>query len=144
MYLVDTNVVCAGAPRRTQESALNAWIDAHSAELYLSVVTVAEVEDGIAKAHRGAARRKAAELRAWLEAVLHLYGSRILPLDIAIARATGTLSDLARSKGMSPGFADLIIAATAKTHELTVLTRNTRHFTPLEIPTADPFTRLPP
>jgi toxin FitB len=119
-------------------------MDEHSTELYLSAVTVAEIEDGIAKARREQARRKAADLTAWLETLLHLYRNRILAFDVAAARIAGSLSDLARSKGIAPGFADIAIAATARAHELIILTRNTRHFEPLGVPTIDPFERLPP
>jgi predicted nucleic acid-binding protein len=118
-------------------------MDEHSAELYLSAVTVAEIEDGIAKARRERANRKAADLTAWFETILHLYGNRILAFDIAVARMAGALSDLARRKGMAPGFADIVIGATARCHGLTILTQNTRHFEPLGLPTVNPFERLP-
>jgi predicted nucleic acid-binding protein len=118
-------------------------MDEHSAELYLSAVTVAEIEDGIAKARRERANRKAADLTAWFETILHLYGNRILAFDIAVARMAGALSDLARSKGMAPGFADIVIGATARCHGLTILTQNTRHFELLGLPTVNPFERLP-
>ena len=144
MYLVDTNVISAGAPSKSPAVAdLADWMDAHSSVLYLSAVTVAEIEDGIAKARREQAKRKWSDLAAWLDALLHLYGDRILAFDIVAARLAGALSDLARSKGMAPGFADLIIAATARSHGLIILTRNTRHFEPLGVPTLNPFERLP-
>jgi toxin FitB len=144
VYLVDTNVISAGAPSKALSAAdLVKWMDAHSSDLFLSAVTVAEIEDGIAKARREQARRKAANLTAWLEALLHLYGNRILAFDVAAARLAGALSDLARGKGMAPGFADLIIGATARSHGLTILTRNTRHFEPLGLPTLNPFDHLP-
>jgi predicted nucleic acid-binding protein len=144
VYLVDTNVISAGVPSRAiAATGLVRWMDEHSASLYLSAVTVAEIEDGIAKARREKARRKAADLTAWLEALLHLYGSRILAFDIPAARIAGALSDLARSRGATPGFADIAIAATASWHGLTILTRNTRHFEPLGVPTINPFDGLP-
>jgi predicted nucleic acid-binding protein len=144
VYLVDTNVISAGAPSKALATTdLVKWMDAHSSDLFLSAVTVAEIEDGIAKARREQARRKAANLTAWLEALLHLYGNRILAFDVAAARLAGALSDLARGKGMAPGFADLIIGATARSHGLTILTRNTRHFEPLGLPTLNPFDHLP-
>jgi predicted nucleic acid-binding protein len=144
MYLVDTNVISAGAPSRTVAAAdLVKWMDEQSADLYLSAVTVTEIEDGIAKARRERATRKAADLTAWLETLVHLYGNRILAFDVAAARIAGALSDLARSKGIAPGFADIVIAATARSHKLTILTRNTRHFEPLGLPTVNPFDRLP-
>jgi predicted nucleic acid-binding protein len=103
MYLVDTNIISSGAPSRARPATdLIRWMDERSAELYLSSVTVAEIEAGIAKVRRCEAARKAADLTAWLEAVIHLYGDR-----------------------------------------LTVLTRNTRHFEPLGITTANPFLGLP-
>jgi predicted nucleic acid-binding protein len=144
MYLVDTNVISASAPSKMVATAdLATWMDEHSANLYLSAVTVAEIEDGIAKAGREKAKRKTADLTAWLETLLHLYGNRILAFDVAAARIAGALSDLARSRGIAPGFADIVIAATARSHELTILTRNTRHFEPLGLPTVNPFDRLP-
>ena len=80
MYLVDTNVISAGAPSKavSADESLK-WMDEYSTKLYLSVVTVAEIEDGIAKARRERARRKATDLASWLETLLHLYGNRVLP-----------------------------------------------------------------
>ena len=143
MYLVDTNVISARAPSRVPLPDLAAWMDAHSAELFLSTVTITEIEDGIAKAKREGATRKARDLTAWLETVLHLYAARILPFDLATARLAGSLSDRARGQGHAPGFADIIIAATAQRLGLTILTRNVRHFEPLGVPVHDPFARLP-
>ncbi|ABC20896.1 type II toxin-antitoxin system VapC family toxin [Rhodospirillum rubrum] len=143
MYLVDTNVLSARAPSRVAPVELIAWMDAHSAELFLSAVTVAEIEDGIAKLRREGATRKAADLMAWLDALLHLYGNRILPFDTTLARLAGVLSDRARAQGQAPGFADIAIAATAKHHDLTILTRNVRHFDRLGVPVIDPFAALP-
>jgi toxin FitB len=144
MYLVDTNVISAGAPTKAVALAeLTKWMDEHSTQLYLSVVTVAEIEDAIAKARRERARGKAADLMAWLDTVLHLYGDRVLAFDVAAARVAGELSDLARSKGLAPGFADIVIAASARSRQLIILTRNIRHFAPLGILTVNPFQELP-
>jgi predicted nucleic acid-binding protein len=144
VYLVDTDVISASAPSKGRvTSDVIFWMDQNSDRLFLSAITVAEVEDGIAKARREGARRKSAHLAAWLEAVLHLYGNRILPFDVAAARVAGALSDRARSKGQSPGFPDLAIAAIAVTHELIVLTGNLRHFMPLGVRAHNPFDELP-
>jgi predicted nucleic acid-binding protein len=144
MYLVDTNVISATAPSRTVALAFLEWMDTHSASLFLSTVTVAEIEDGIAKLLREGARRKSADLAAWLEAVLHLYGNRILPFDVATARVAGAIADRARGRGQMPGFADIIIAATARHHGLTILSRNLRHFEPIGVAVIDPFAGFPP
>ncbi|MDX2224563.1 MAG: type II toxin-antitoxin system VapC family toxin [Rhodospirillaceae bacterium] len=141
-YLIDTNVISAAAPGRT-DSELADWLDRHSTQLFLSVITIAEIEDGIAKVRRLGASRKAKALSQWLESVLHAYSSRMLPFDLAVARAAGHMSDAARAAGRAPGFPDLAIAATADVHGLTVLTRNLRHFTVLKVPAVDPFAGLP-
>jgi hypothetical protein len=144
MYLVDTNVISATARSRTVALAFLEWMDTHSASLFLSTVTVAEIEDGIAKLLREGARRKSADLAAWLEAVLHLYGNRILPFDVATARVAGAIADRARGRGQMPGFADIIIAATARHHGLTIMSRNLRHFEPIGVAVIDPFAGFPP
>jgi predicted nucleic acid-binding protein len=71
LYLVDTDVISAGAPaKRRASAALILWMDRNSDRLFLSTITIAEIADGIAKAHREGARRKAADLAGWLEAAV--------------------------------------------------------------------------
>jgi predicted nucleic acid-binding protein len=118
-------------------------MDAHSSDLFLSAVTVAEIADGIAKAKREGASRKASALAAWLRTVLHLYGDRVLPFDTPTAEIAGALSDAARGRGHSPGFVDIAIAATARRHDLTILSRNERHFAPMDALIVNPFQALP-
>jgi toxin FitB len=143
VYLVDTNVISAGTPSRFAPGTLVAWMDAHSAVLFLSAVTVAEIEDGIARLRRERATRKSKDLASWLETLVHLYGRRILAFDTSSARIAGALSDRARRQGQAPGFGDIIIAATAQHHGLTILPRNVRHFAPLGAKVLDPFVALP-
>jgi toxin FitB len=144
VYLVDTNVISTAAPSRPVPSALVDWMDLHSASLFLSAVTVAEIEDGISKLRREGATRKSADLTAWLETVLHLYADRVLAFDVPTARIAGTMADRARGQGHAPGLADIIVAATAQQHGLTILSRNLRHIEPLGVNVLDPFARLPP
>jgi toxin FitB len=144
VYLVDTNVISAAAPSRPVSPAFVEWMDAHSTSLFMSAVTVAEIEDGIAKLRREGATRKSANLTAWLDTVLHLHGDRILAFDAPTARIAGALSDRARGLGQAPGFADIIIAATAQHRGLTILSRNLRHLEPLGVAVIDPFVKLPP
>jgi hypothetical protein len=144
-YLVDTNVISATAPATAvKRFELVEWMGSHSRDLFLSAVTIAEIADGIAKAKREGAQRKASDLSAWLQAVLHLYGDRVLPFDSPTAEIAGALADLAHGHGHSPGFADIAIAATARRHNLTILSRNERHFAPMNAAVVDPFERLPP
>ena len=145
MYLVDTNVLLAGAPTRAVAvPAPAAWMERNSAGLSLSVITVVEVGDGIARSRRQGARQKAARLAAWLETLLHLCVSRVLPVDLPTARRSGGLADQARGQGQAPGLADLVaIAATAQATGYTILTRSLRHVVMLGVAVLDPFEALP-
>ena len=143
-YLIDTNVISATAPTApVRRQDLVAWMDSHSSDLFLSAITVAEIADGIAKARREGARRKASDLSEWLRTVLHLYGDRVLPFDSETAEIAGALADVARSRGLAPGFADIAIAATARRHNLTILSHNERHFVPMDVAVINPFQQLP-
>nr|WP_294524225.1 type II toxin-antitoxin system VapC family toxin [uncultured Rhodopila sp.] len=139
-FLLDTNVISETAPARAgRDISVVRWLELRTDNLFLSVVTVAEIEAGIAFARRRKAHRKAAVLSDWLDAVLDLYGDRVLPLELDTARAAGQLSGKARAAGLSPGFPDIAIAATAMHRGLTILTRNLRHFQPLGVAVLDPF-----
>jgi toxin FitB len=89
-------------------------MDAHSASLFPSAVTVAETGDGIAKLQRGGATRKSEDLAAWLETVLHLYGDRVLAFDRPTALNRRRLR--ARGQGHAPGLVDIIIIAATAQH----------------------------
>ena len=144
-FLVDIDVLSAGAPSKARSvPQLVEWMDRNSERLYVSVVTITEIEDAIAKSKREGAIRKAARLREWLETLVHLYSPRILPFDLAAARIAGALSDGARGRGHTAGFADLAIGAIARRHTLTILTRNLKHYAPLGVTAHDPIAALPP
>ena len=101
--------------------------------MYISVVTVAEIERGIAQQ---VARNPnfARDLAAWLERALAGFADRLLGVDVPTARRWGRLSARLGHNG-----ADLLIAATALEHGLTVVTRNVRHFEPSGVPVLNPF-----
>jgi len=71
--------------------------------------------------------------------MLSFYADRVLPFDLAAARIAGVLGDAALAGGQHPGFADVAIAAIAKSRELVIVTLNLRHFDPLGIDTLNPF-----
>jgi predicted nucleic acid-binding protein len=143
VYLLDTNIVSAGAPTKKEAGtqAFAEWLHRENDRLYMSSVTIAEVEAGIARAERMGAFTKVARLRKWLSAVEHLYGGRILPFGILEARQAGAILDRARAH--NPGFEDIAIAATAAARGFTVLTANERHFLPLGVPYLNPFDQMP-
>lgn len=143
MYLIDTNIVSLSAPARERATALVQWLESKTSLLFLSVITVAEIESGVAKLRREGARARADTLARWLDSLLHLYSERVLALDIPTARVLGALADAARASGRTTSFADIAIAATAKQHGLVVLTRNLKHFAPLGVHAHDPLASLP-
>src|SRR5262249_39736738 len=100
---------------------------------------IAEIDAGIAKLSRTGSTRRAGELKAWFERILSFYADRVLPFDLAAARIAGELSDAAQAIGRHPGFADIAIAAIAKSRGLVVLTLNLRHFEPLGVDVLDPL-----
>ncbi|EJC64754.1 LOW QUALITY PROTEIN: putative nucleic acid-binding protein [Rhizobium leguminosarum bv. viciae WSM1455] len=141
MFLIDTNVISALAPSKRQSSGqLIEWLDRASSQLFLSVISAARVKSGIAKAEQEGATTKAPGLKDWWESIESLYAQKLLPFDLRCAQA-GRIVDDARAH--QPGLEDIAIAATAKVHGLTVLTRNMHHFGPLGVQALDPFATLP-
>jgi predicted nucleic acid-binding protein len=139
--LLDTNVLSALTPKRSAlASGVAKWFADRTDALFLPVIAVAEIEAGIAKLRRTGATRRAGELKAWFERILGFYADRVLPFDLAAARIAGELSDAAEAVGRPPGFADIAIAAIAKSRGLVVLTLNVRHFEPLGVEVLDPIT----
>jgi predicted nucleic acid-binding protein len=138
--LLDTNVLSAFAPGKPDVTpAMAAWFNERTDELFLSAITAAEIEAGIANQRRTGSSQGADELRDWFERMLTFYADRILPFDLGAARIAGMLSDAAQADGRHPGFADVAIAAIAKSRELAILTLNLRHFDPLGVDARNPF-----
>jgi predicted nucleic acid-binding protein len=92
---------------------------------------------------RSGAEARAASLSRWLDRLLEGFDNNAVPLDITIARLAGQMMDSAFAIGRPSGVADVLIAATAKSLGCVVLTRNLKHFLPLEIDAIDPLERLP-
>jgi predicted nucleic acid-binding protein len=139
-WLLDTNIVSAFSPgRQPILPHAAAWFRAETEALYLSTISVAELEAGIAKLRRTGADRRAENLRRWFDRVLDDYADRLLPFDLGAARIAGLLGDTAVAIGHHPGFADVAIAAIAKARELVVVTMNQRHFEPLGVEMFNPF-----
>jgi predicted nucleic acid-binding protein len=137
MYLLDT-VVLSELRKRGRDTGVVTWIESvMPSDLFISVVTIGEIELGIEK-QRAADRKFAEELSRWLDVTLRAYGDRILPMDVGVARRWGRLAARIGNKGM-----DLAIAATALEHGLTVVTRNVSDFAPTGVATLDPFSGVP-
>jgi len=133
MILLDT-VVLSKLRKPQPAAAVVQWLSSQrDNELFLSVVSLGEIERGIEK-KRSDDPVFAGALTLWLEDLVRLYGDRILPVTPVIARRWGSLSAQHGNDG-----ADLLIAATALVHGLQVATRNVRHFEPLGVAVVNPF-----
>jgi predicted nucleic acid-binding protein len=135
MFLLDTNVVSELRRPERADAHVRAWAAKTSADLYaVSVVTVQELERGTLLMERRDAKQGAV-LRRWLEEeVLTRLAARILPIDIAIARQCARLHvpDPRPER-------DALIAATALTHGLTVVTRDIADFAPMGVALLNPW-----
>ncbi len=96
--------------------------------LFLSVVTIHEIEKGIALLEYKGATAKAASLKVWLAGLVASYDDKIVAVDTVAAALAGQLEAKAMAAGHDPGMADATIAGIAKAHDLVVMTRNTKHF----------------
>jgi hypothetical protein len=134
-YLVDTNVWSELRNRGRADGAVRTWAEsANPADLYLSAVTVFELERGVLLVERRD-DQQGSRLRVWLERqVLAPFETRILPIDTQIARRCAALHvpDPRPER-------DALIAATALEHGLTVVTRNVRDFEPMGVSLLDPW-----
>ncbi len=139
MFLLDTVVLSElrKAPRQRNGNLVHWMGGVTSQDLYLSVLTIGEIERGIER-QRQVNLPFAESIASWLDVILRTYEGRILAIDVAVARRWGRLSQRIGNKGL-----DLAIAATALEHGLTVVTRNVSDFEPTGVAVLDPFKARP-
>ena len=134
MFLLDTNIVSELRKPRPHGAVLD-WVYAQQASaLYLSAMTIAELQRGIEMTRERDAA-KAQQIEAWLEQLL--VTGQILAMDAAVCRAWARLMHR-RPDALAE---DAFIAATATVHRMVVVTRNVRDFRTLGVPTLNPFDR---
>ncbi len=133
MYILDTCIISELRKKKPHPLVL-AWMnERRDDELFLSVVTIGEIEKGIEK-KRLSDENFANELTRWLDKIITDYNESILKITIEISRQWGILASQIGHDG-----ADLLIAATALFHGYTVATRNTSHFIPAGVQVCNPF-----
>jgi toxin FitB len=133
-YLLDTNVL--SETRKHQPAAgVGSWIaETSPTHLHVSVLTLGEIGKGIAKVLNRGDRRQAAALERWLAGIETGFEDRVLPVTLPVAKAWG------RQQLVHPlPVIDGLIAATARVHGMTVVTRNVKDFELAGVPVLNPF-----
>lgn len=138
-YLLDTNVISELVKPTPNQNVLN-WVNNSDEEkLYLSVITIGEIRKGVTGIKDPLKQKKISQ---WLEVELPDYfEDRILNIDIKIADIWGQLQS--KNKAHTLPAIDGLIAATAKTHGLTLVTRNIKDFIHASIQIINPWEEDP-
>ena len=133
-YLLDTNVL-SETRKRHPAAGVTAWIAATPPDrLYVSVLTLGEIERGIARVRDRGDPQQAAALERWLRDVETGFEDRVLPVTLPVAAAWG------RHQCAQPvPVIDALIAATARVHDMTVVTRNVRDFELAAVAVHNPY-----
>ena len=138
MYLVDTDVISEvrkGAKSNAGVRAFFARARAEGTDLYLSVITIGELRQGVERIRHRGDDSQARRLERWLLQLTSDYADRILSIDEEIAHVWGRL------RVPNPeNLLDKQIAATALMHGFTVVSRNVAHYTPTGVAVSNPFT----
>lgn len=135
MYLLDTNVV-SELHRSRADPNVKAWFaSTRSKDLFVSVLVVGEIRMGVEQLRRRRDLVQAASIEAWLREMNERFAERVLPVTIEIAEEWGRLNAPDRLPPI-----DGLMAATAKVHDLTLVTRNTQDVARAGIRLLDPWT----
>jgi predicted nucleic acid-binding protein len=132
-YLLDTNVL-SETRKRQPAAGVAEWIASTPPDrMHISVLTLGEIEQGIARIRGRGDQNQAAALERWLTDLQAGFEDRVLPVSLPVATAWGRQPN-------PRSVIDALIAATARVHGLTVVTRNVKDFEPAGIPVLNPFT----
>jgi toxin FitB len=121
-YLLDTCLISELAKSKPDENVVNWVLSENETGFYVSVLTFGELHKGIEKLPES---KKKEELRNWVNDELkNRFQSRIIGIDMRISILWGKIQCIAEKKGTPMPAIDSLIAATALSHDLTVVTRN--------------------
>jgi toxin FitB len=137
MFLLDTNVI-SEPKQKIPNAKVLAWLSAHTVDnSFLSVITLGEIEQGIVTLGD---TKRAKSYREWLEDELKvIYSDRILNVDNRIMSTWGQITGEALNQGRPASFFDSLLAATAITHQLTLVTRNVKDVSMFNVNTFNPW-----
>ncbi|MDY7088949.1 MAG: type II toxin-antitoxin system VapC family toxin [Actinomycetota bacterium] len=133
-FLLDTNIV-SELRKRSPNPGVAAWQAAHSrSTVYLSIMVVGEIRRGI-DGLRPRDPKQAAVLERWLNGLTTTYADRLLPVTMEVADEWGRLSAVPQP----PPVIDGLMAATARVHNLILVTRNVADIARTGVPVINPF-----
>jgi toxin FitB len=124
-FLIDTDLL-SFLRRRGRSRKLERFVAAHEAEIFVSVVTWAEIEYGITLTDEAFQK----DLHPWVATVRTQFAGATLPLDEAVLVRWKQLLAALKARNRTVTCEDSLIAATALHHDHTILTSNTAHFAP--------------
>ncbi|MEO7403872.1 MAG: type II toxin-antitoxin system VapC family toxin [Burkholderiales bacterium] len=139
MYLIDTDVISEIRKRERADPGVAVFFRqavADDTALYLSAITVGELRRGVEIIRQRGDADQAGKLEQWLTLILNEYSDNVLPIDGEIAQIWARLRVPHPENPL-----DKLIAATALIHDLTLVTRNVRHFAKFGVRLVDPFGR---
>jgi predicted nucleic acid-binding protein len=138
-FLLDTNVISEWV-RPQPEANVVAWLaEVDEEQVFMSVVSFAELRHGVELLSAG---RRRDRLEDWVANDLApRFWGRILDVDVPVADAWGRIMARSQRAGRALGSMDAFFAATAESHQLTLVTRNVRDLGGLGIPLHNPWDR---
>ncbi len=129
-YLLDTCII-SELTKPDPNPIVVKWLNgAHSESLFLSVLTIGEIRKGLSKMKSS---KKKTKVSLWLNMLLSEYDERIIPLNLAVAENWGLIQGKAESSGTPMSSIDSLLAATAYTYNLALVTRNEKDFNQVQI-----------
>lgn len=136
-FLLDTDVVSEWAGVRPDSNVIDWFADVDEDDVFMSVISFAELGRGVELLPAGQRRD---DLGRWIAHDLtERFSGRILAVDRSVAEGWGRVMARGQRSGRTPTAMDAFFAATAESHDLTLVTRNVRDFEGLGVPLLNPW-----
>lgn len=136
MYLLDTVTISEPTKRLADARVLRWLAERRDQDLFISVLTLGEIQRGVHRLPQGARKD---QLASWAAGLPPLFGNRVLPVDLAVAHEWAMLTSGATAGDRQALTIDTLLAATAQARGLVMVTRNVADFGRLGIPVVNPW-----
>ena len=124
-YLIDTNIISEIISKQPNKQVLDFFNHISDTNIYLSVITIGEIRYGI---DRLVASKRKIQLEEWFQDLLQKYQHNIITIDINSMLIWADINATNKSQGITLSIMDSLIASSALSHNLTLVTRNTKDF----------------